>query len=69
MKCCKILFSKILETKHSLFDDIPWREEMICMSDTLVLIVDKSVPANYGIVYWTMAWSVQLQLDEGGENT
>jgi hypothetical protein len=40
---------------------------MICMSDTLVLIVDKSDPANYGNVYWTMARSVQLQLDDGGE--
>ena len=69
MKCCKILFSKILETKHSLFDDIPWRKEMICMSGALVLIVAKSVLANRGFVHGINAWSVQLQLDDGGENT
>lgn len=66
MKCCKILFSKILKTQHSLFDDIPCREEMIRLSGILVA---KSVLANRGTVLGIMAWSVQLQLDAGGENT
>jgi hypothetical protein len=71
MKFCEILFSKILKTYHSLLEDIPWREEMICMSGTLVLIVAKSVLANRGIVLGIMAWSIdgKLQLDDGGENT
>jgi hypothetical protein len=49
----------------------PWRKEMISMSGALVLIVAKSVLANRGIVLGIMAWSidVQLQLDDGGENT
>jgi len=49
----------------------PWREEMICMSGALVLIVAKSVLTNRGIVNGTMAWGidVHLQLDDGGENT
>ena len=47
----------------------PWREEMICMSGALVLIVANAVLANRGIVLGIMAWSVQLQLDDGGENT
>ena len=49
----------------------PWREEMICMSGALVLIVAKSVLANRGIVHGIMAWSIdgQLQLDDGGENS
>ena len=47
----------------------PWREEMICTSGAQVLIVAKSVLANHGNINWTMAWSVQLQLDDGGENT
>jgi hypothetical protein len=55
MKCCEILFSKILMTEHSLFDDIPCRQEMICMSGTLVLIVAKSVLTNRGIVNGNMA--------------
>jgi hypothetical protein len=65
MKCCEILFSKI-KTEHSLFDDIPCKEEMICMSGASMLIVAKSILANHGI----MAWSIdgQLQLDDGGEN-
>jgi hypothetical protein len=48
----------------------PRREEMICMSGALVLIVAKSVLANCGIVRGTMARSIdcQLQLDDGGEN-
>jgi hypothetical protein len=42
----------------------PWREEMICTSGSQVLIVAKSVLA----VLVVMAWSLQLQLDDGGEN-
>jgi len=42
----------------------PWRQEMICMSRALVLILAKS-----GIRPGINAWSVQLQLDDGGENT
>ena len=44
---------------------------MICMSGALVLIVAKSFLANRGIVHGIMACSidVQLELDEGGENT
>jgi hypothetical protein len=70
MKCCEILFSKILNADHSLFDDILWREEVICILCALVLSVAKSVLANRGIVDGIMAWSndVQLQLDDGGEN-
>jgi hypothetical protein len=41
---------------------------MICMSEALVLLVAKSVVANRGIVLAIMAWIVQLQLDDGGEN-
>jgi hypothetical protein len=50
---------------------LPGREERICMSGALLLIVSKSVLANRGIVNGTMAWSidVHLQLDDGGENT
>ena len=49
----------------------PWREEMICMSGTLVLIVAKSVLANRGTVPGIMARSNdgQLQVDDGGGNT
>jgi hypothetical protein len=43
MRRCEVLFSKILKTQHSLVGDIPCREEMICMSGILVLIVAKSV--------------------------
>ena len=68
MKCCEILFSKI-KTEHSLFDDIPCIEEMICMSGASVLIVAKSILANHGNINWTKTWSVQLQLDDGGEIT
>ena len=50
-------------------DISPWREEMICMSGALVLIVAKSVLANRGIVNGIMSWKGQLQLDDGGENT
>ena len=41
------------------------------MSGALVLIVAKSVLANRGLVLGFMGWciDVQLQLDEGGENT
>jgi hypothetical protein len=46
----------------------PWMEEMICISGALVIIVAKSVLANRGIVHGIMAWSIQLQLDDGGEN-
>jgi hypothetical protein len=49
MRRYEILFSKILKTDHRLFHDIPCREEMICMSGTLVLIVAKSVLANHGM--------------------
>jgi hypothetical protein len=45
-----------------------WREGIICMPTALVLIVAKSVLANRGIVLMGMAWSLQLQLGEGGEN-
>jgi hypothetical protein len=41
---------------------------MICTSGAQVLIVAKSVLANRGFVDGINAWSVQLQLDEGGEN-
>jgi hypothetical protein len=61
MKCCEILFSKILMTEHSLFDDIPCRQEMICMSGTLVLIVAKSVLTNRGIVNGNMAWNLMTR--------
>jgi hypothetical protein len=49
----------------------PWREERICMPRALLLIVAKSVLANYGIVNGTMAWSIdsQLQLYDDGEDT
>jgi hypothetical protein len=47
----------------------PWREEMICTSGAQVLIVAKSVLANRGTVPGINAWSVQLQLDDGGENS
>ena len=47
----------------------PWMTLMICMSGALGLIVAKSVLANGGIVLGIMASSVQLQLDEGGENS
>jgi hypothetical protein len=45
----------------------PRREEMICMSGALALILAKSVVANPG----SMAWITdgQLQLDNGGENS
>jgi hypothetical protein len=46
----------------------PVREEMICMSGALVLIAVKSVLANLGIVLGIMAWSIQMKLDDGGEN-
>jgi hypothetical protein len=46
----------------------PWREERICTSGAQVLIVAKSVLANCGFV-GINAWSVQLQLDDGGENS
>ena len=49
-------------------DACPWREYMICMSGILVLIVAKSVLANRGIVLGIFAWSIQLQLDDGGES-
>jgi hypothetical protein len=50
---------------------LPGREERICTSDALLLIVSKSVLANRGIVNGNMAWSTdgQLQLDDGSENT
>jgi hypothetical protein len=46
----------------------PCKEGIICMSAALA---HKFVLANCGIVHEIMAWSigVQLQLDEGGENT
>jgi hypothetical protein len=49
----------------------PWREEMICVSGALVLIVAKSVLANHRILLAIMTWTidVQLQLDEDGENS
>jgi hypothetical protein len=47
----------------------PWTKEMICMSGALVLIVAKSVLANRGFGHGINAWSVQLQLDEGGDDT
>ena len=50
----------------------PWREEMICMTGALVLMVAKSVFANCGIVLGIMAWSIEVQLqldDDVGENT
>jgi hypothetical protein len=64
-----MLFSKILKTAHSLLDNIPWREEMICMLGILVLIVAKSVLADRGIVLGIMTWSIQMKLDDGGENS
>jgi hypothetical protein len=47
----------------------PWVEDMICLSVAPVLILAKSVLANHGNINWTKTWSVQLQLDDGGENT
>jgi len=55
MKFCEMLFSEILNADHSLFDAIHWREEMICKSGALVVIVAKSVLANRGIVHRIMA--------------
>jgi hypothetical protein len=49
-------------------DVSPWRKEMIWTSGALVLIVVKSVLVNLEIVLGIMAWSVQLQLHDGGEN-
>jgi hypothetical protein len=71
MRRCEIWFSKILKTQHSLVGDIPCREEMICMSGILVLIVAKSVLAIRGIVLGIMTWIIdgKPQLDDGGENT
>jgi hypothetical protein len=43
----------------------PGREEMICMSGGLVLIVAEAVLANRGIVLGIISWSVQLQSDSG----
>jgi hypothetical protein len=45
-----------------------WREGIICMPTALVLVAPKSVLANRGFVHGINAWSVQLQLDDGGEN-
>jgi hypothetical protein len=42
---------------------------MICTSGAQVLIVAKSVLANRGIVFVNMAWSVQLLVDDGGDNS
>ncbi|MDP9288313.1 MAG: hypothetical protein M3P08_08960 [Thermoproteota archaeon] len=55
----------IIESKYVS----PWREEMICMSEALVLIVAKSDFASCELVHGIMAWSIddQLQLDDGGE--
>ena len=39
-------------------DVSPWREDMICMSGALVLIVAKSVLANRRIVHRIMARSI-----------
>jgi hypothetical protein len=47
----------------------PLREEMICTSDAQLLIGAKSVLASRAIVLVNMTWSVQLQLDEDGENS
>jgi hypothetical protein len=47
----------------------PRREQMICVSGALELIVAKSVVVNRGIVIAIMEWIVQLQLDDGGENS
>jgi hypothetical protein len=47
----------------------PWMEDMICLSVAPVLILAKSVLANCGIGLVNTAWSVQLQSDDGGENT
>jgi hypothetical protein len=71
MRRCEMLLSKILKAEDSLFDDIPRRKEMICMSGGLVLIVAISVLANRGLVNGLTAWSIdgQLQLDDGGENS
>ena len=71
MKFCEMLFSEILDADHSLFDAIHWREEMICKSGALVVIVAKSVLANRGTVPGIMARSNdgQLQVDDGGGNT
>ena len=48
----------------------PWRDGMICTSGAQVLIIGKSVLATCGIVHGSW-WSidVQLQLDDGRENT
>jgi hypothetical protein len=35
----------------------PWRQEMICTSGAIVLIIAKTVLANYGI-NGAMAWSI-----------
>jgi hypothetical protein len=68
MKLCEMLFSKILKTDHSLFDDTPCREEV---GHKLVLIVAESILANRCIVHGIMARSIdgQLQLHDGGENS
>jgi hypothetical protein len=49
----------------------PRREEMICMSGALGLIVAKSILATRRIVHGIMAWGIdgQLQLDDGGDNS
>jgi hypothetical protein len=65
MKCCEMLFSKILKTDHSLFDDIPCKEEMICTSHIGSNFEAKFILANCEIVYGIMHG--QLQLDDGGE--
>ena len=54
MKCCEIVFSKILKIQYSLFDDIPCREEMICMSHIGSNFEAKFILANCGIVYGIM---------------
>jgi hypothetical protein len=36
----------------------PWREERICISGALVLIVAKSILANHGNINWTMAYTI-----------
>ena len=62
MKFCEMLFSEILNADHSLFDAIHWREEMICKSGALVVIVAKSVLANRGIVHGIMARSIDAAI-------
>jgi hypothetical protein len=62
MKFCEMLFSEILDADHSLFDAIHWREEMICKSGALVVIVAKSVLANRGIVHRIMARSIDAAI-------